>query len=97
MTKIPTPWMTLDSVRSLLGANGRRKCLAGAELAEMPRYRLEQPRQNERDDKDADDARHLMAHEVKSVIAPVVEDLEKVFLGVMRAEQKGCQLLEGER
>jgi hypothetical protein len=37
-----------------------------------------------------------MAHEVKGVIAPVVEDLEKVVLGVVRAEQKGCQVLESE-
>jgi hypothetical protein len=63
--------------------------MAVAEFGQMPRYDLEKTRQNERNDQDADDARHLMTNEVKSVIAPAAEHLENALSSAMREYKHG--------
>jgi hypothetical protein len=44
----------------------------------MPGKLLEQVRQDERDDEDADEFRDLITQEVEGVISPIVQQLDQV-------------------
>src|ERR1017187_3059314 len=60
----------------LLCPEGGRQSFTVAEFGQVPRCDLEQPAENERNDQNADDARHLVAHEVEGIVAPGTEHLE---------------------
>ena len=85
--------MMLDSVRSCCALQRRRQSFTVAEFGQMPRCDLEQPGQNERDDQDGDDARHLVAHEVEGIVAPGVEHVEETLPGALGKHQDGLQML----
>src|ERR1019366_3686444 len=65
----------------LLRTDRRGQVLAIAKFSEMPRNQFEQASKDESDDQDREDSRHLMAHEIKSVIAPVIDYLKDAIWG----------------
>src|ERR1019366_4826352 len=65
----------------LLGTNRRGQVLAAAEFSEMPRNQFEQASQDESDNQDRKDSRHLVAREIKRVIAPVINYLKDAIWG----------------